>query len=55
MTWTEDDDDLWGGNAPTIEIYFDETNQFLLSIYFQIDTKRRNLESLNWLLNLQRY
>ena len=40
MTWTEDDDDLWGGNAPTIEIYFDETNQFLLSIYFQIDTKK---------------
>ena len=39
MTWTEEDDSLWGGSAATIEIYFDETNQFLLSVYFQIDTK----------------
>ena len=40
MTWTEEDDSLWGGSAATIEIYFDETNQFLLSVYFQIDTKK---------------
>eukprot|EP00945_MAST-04E_sp_MAST-4E-sp1_P002910 g2910.t1 len=40
MTWTEEDTALWGGASPTIEIFFDETYQFMLSVYFQIDSKK---------------
>jgi hypothetical protein len=43
MTWDEEDDDLWGGTSPTIEIYFDATHEFWLSVYFQIDTKKTML------------
>ena len=40
LTWDEEDVDMWGGDTPTIEIFYDETHAFLLSVYFQIDTKK---------------
>jgi hypothetical protein len=40
LTWTEIDDDLWGGFSPTIEIFYDDTHAFLLSCSFSIDTKK---------------
>ena len=43
LTWDEDSDELWGGDSPTIEIYYDCTYGFLLSVYFQIDTKKSTL------------
>ena len=43
LTWDEDADELWGGASPTIEIFYDCTYGFLLSVYFQIDTKKTNL------------
>jgi hypothetical protein len=43
LTWDEEDSTLWGGDTPTIEIFYDETHAFLLSIYFQIDTKKTAL------------
>ncbi len=39
LTWTEQDDDNWGGFSPTIEIFYDDTHAFLLSCAFSIDTK----------------
>jgi len=41
--WNETDDELWQGAAPAIEVFFDATNGFLLSVYFQIDTKKTPL------------
>lgn len=41
--WSEEDDELWQGSAPDIEVFFDATNGFLLSVYFQIDTKKTPL------------
>jgi hypothetical protein len=40
MTWTEEDAELWGGCPPTCEIFFDEAYEFMLSVYFQIDSKK---------------
>jgi len=43
LTWDEEDADMWSGDVPTIEIFYDETHAFLLSVYFQIDTKKSSL------------
>ena len=40
ISWDEEDADVWGGDTPTVEIFYDDTHAFLLSVYFQIDTKK---------------
>ncbi len=40
ISWDEEDAELWGGDTPTVEIFYDDTHAFLLSVYFQIDTKK---------------
>eukprot|EP00949_MAST-11_sp_MAST-11-sp1_P000116 g116.t1 len=43
MTWVEPDANVWKGDTPKIEIFFDHTNEFLLTVFFLIDTKKTPL------------
>ena len=46
VAWTEDDAELWQGAAPDIEVLYDERYGFLLSVFFQIDSKKTSLVGL---------
>ena len=39
MTWVEVDAELWKGSPPAVELQYDDRFGFLLSVFFQIDTK----------------
>ena len=45
VAWTEEDAELWQGAAPDIEVLYDEKFGFLLSVFFQIDSKKTSLVS----------
>merc|ERR1712070_387872 len=37
--WQEDDEEIWGGAAPKMEIAYDAQNGFLLTVAFEVDKK----------------
>ena len=43
VAWAEEDPVLWKGAAPDIEVLYDERYGFLLSVFFQIDSKKTTL------------
>ena len=44
--WEEDDEAIWQGAAPAMEVVYDFTNGFLLSVAFTVDKKRNSLNEM---------
>jgi len=43
-SWIESDTVLWRGEPPKIEVLYDETNEFLLLVLFQVNMKNTQAE-----------